>query len=87
MDLRKLRRFEYQSRDGERERKRETDKFVFLIGGSSEYGRGPLLSLPLSLSRSVLFSFSLEFVLSIHPSRYYSEVLLPCETRREARLG
>lgn len=83
MDLRKLRRFEYQSRDGERERKRETDKFVFLIGGSSEYGRGPLLS----LSRSVLFSFSLEFVLSIHPSRYYSEVLLPCETRREARLG
>lgn len=50
MDLRKLRRFEYQSRDGERERKRETDKFVFLIGGSSEYGRGPLLSLSLSLS-------------------------------------
>lgn len=64
MDLRKLRRFEYQSRDGERERKRETDKFVFLIGGSSEYGRGPLLSLSLPLG----FVFVLAGIRPFHPS-------------------
>ena len=68
MDLRKLRRFEYQSRDGERERKRETAKFVFLIGGSSEYGRGPLLSLSLSLSLPLGFVFVLAGIRPFHPS-------------------